>query len=453
MLVTKHGIVKLCDFGFARILSTPGVTCTDYVATRWYRAPELLVGDAKYGKEVDIWAIGCLFAEMKTGEPLFPGESDIDQLFRILCHIGELGDLAPRHKEIISNNPMFKGLKTQSKNTEQLQVKFANWDKYSLKFLQDCLKLDPDERIQTCHLLEHRYFTWDGFREKFHMEFRRKLQEEFSKCHWMLQQQTGNRVEKDTRKETVKDQLPEENKFSFAYHGLPPTTSKARVPVNLTKTPGKVTQFMPFIPRIVTNETTQNQDYEPSEIKTTPLAIIPPITHPRIMHQQHGHGGTMTPHPFQALAANSGDDLEPICNLGSARTTSMEKLALSPTPSIFPPSRSPRYHGSLATEMIAVKKMARTDMNFPRVQDLEHADRSFQIGSPSSKALGLSVNPNNGNTAQKLFSLQGSFPKFLPQGPSSPKQKETGSPTASNFPGQNREYLQPNISFPRWPNS
>lgn len=50
-----------------------------YLYSRWYRSPELLVGDG-YGKEVDIWAVGCLYAEMMTGEPLFPGESDIDQL-------------------------------------------------------------------------------------------------------------------------------------------------------------------------------------------------------------------------------------------------------------------------------------------------------------------------------------------------------------------------------------
>ena len=50
VLVSQLGIIKLCDFGFARLLSTPGETYTDYVATRWYRAPELLVGDTKYGR-------------------------------------------------------------------------------------------------------------------------------------------------------------------------------------------------------------------------------------------------------------------------------------------------------------------------------------------------------------------------------------------------------------------
>lgn len=66
ILLTKEGVVKLCDFGFARTLS-PGENYTDYVATRWYRAPELLVGDTQYGPSVDVWAIGCVAAELMRG--------------------------------------------------------------------------------------------------------------------------------------------------------------------------------------------------------------------------------------------------------------------------------------------------------------------------------------------------------------------------------------------------
>ncbi len=74
--------MRICDFGFARVLNNKGGNLTDYVATRWYRAPELLLS-ANYGKEVDIWAIGCILGELTDGEPLFPGESEVDQLFCI----------------------------------------------------------------------------------------------------------------------------------------------------------------------------------------------------------------------------------------------------------------------------------------------------------------------------------------------------------------------------------
>jgi cyclin-dependent kinase-like len=108
VLVSRAGVVKLCDFGFARTLAGPGEVYTDYVATRWYRAPELLVGDTSYGKAVDVWAIGCLLGEMLTGEPLFPGDSDIDQLYHITkC----LGNLIHRHREVFMKNPLFVGLR------------------------------------------------------------------------------------------------------------------------------------------------------------------------------------------------------------------------------------------------------------------------------------------------------------------------------------------------------
>jgi len=69
----------LCDFGFARTIGTKndGVL-TDYVATRWYRAPELLISSTNYDKSVDLWAVACIMAELTDGDPLFPGDNEID---------------------------------------------------------------------------------------------------------------------------------------------------------------------------------------------------------------------------------------------------------------------------------------------------------------------------------------------------------------------------------------
>lgn len=85
--MTSEGQLKLCDFGFARVHppikyqslnSQQQEPLTDYVATRWYRAPELLLSYQTYGKGVDLWAIGCLLCELSDGNPLFPGENEID---------------------------------------------------------------------------------------------------------------------------------------------------------------------------------------------------------------------------------------------------------------------------------------------------------------------------------------------------------------------------------------
>lgn len=102
LAVTGH----LHDFHVLFIIFVgPGENYTDYVATRWYRAPELLVGDTQYGTPVDVWAIGCLFAELVRGEALWPGRSDVDQLYLIRK---TLGDLLPRHIQIFGQNEYFK---------------------------------------------------------------------------------------------------------------------------------------------------------------------------------------------------------------------------------------------------------------------------------------------------------------------------------------------------------
>lgn len=89
LLLTTHGVLKLCDFGFARQLSKKTeAVYTDYVSTRWYRSPELLVGDAAYDTSVDIWSLGCIFTEIFNGMPLFPGESDLDTLSLIMDVLG-----------------------------------------------------------------------------------------------------------------------------------------------------------------------------------------------------------------------------------------------------------------------------------------------------------------------------------------------------------------------------
>jgi len=95
--VPFNHVLKLCDFGFARVLPTldsrgNAHELTDYVATRWYRAPELLLGTRSYGKAVDLWALGCIMGELIDGQPLFPGETEIDQLYIIQKALGPLAE-------------------------------------------------------------------------------------------------------------------------------------------------------------------------------------------------------------------------------------------------------------------------------------------------------------------------------------------------------------------------
>lgn len=84
-----HFLNSKFTIDYRLVSAGPGDEYTDYVATRWYRAPELLVGDTQYGPPVDVWAIGCVVAEMLTGTPLWPGRSDLDQLHLITRTLGE----------------------------------------------------------------------------------------------------------------------------------------------------------------------------------------------------------------------------------------------------------------------------------------------------------------------------------------------------------------------------
>ena len=80
--------IKIGDFGLARTFSLPVRPYTQEVVTLWYRAPEILLGSAEYSTPIDVWSIGCIFAEMITKKPLFIGDSDLDQLYRIFRVLG-----------------------------------------------------------------------------------------------------------------------------------------------------------------------------------------------------------------------------------------------------------------------------------------------------------------------------------------------------------------------------
>jgi cyclin-dependent kinase-like len=87
------------------------MTLTDYVSTRWYRAPELLVGSSTYDHKVDVWAIGCIFAELVTGRALFAGDSDVDML-RLVLQMFNADEQFPQELQSIFNqNNLFKSVK------------------------------------------------------------------------------------------------------------------------------------------------------------------------------------------------------------------------------------------------------------------------------------------------------------------------------------------------------
>ncbi|XP_011870034.1 PREDICTED: cyclin-dependent kinase-like 1 [Vollenhovia emeryi] len=183
VLVSPNGVIKLCDFGFARYVTGPNESCTDYVATRWYRAPELLVGDSRYGREIDVWAAGCIYAEMITGQPLFPGDSDVDQLYRITKVFGPLYGKQPangsgKHVLLLRHAKTDEVPGLTRSTTVALRSLFPSWSPMAIDFLTQCLRTDPATRPKCLALLQHPFFSQDGFADRFLGELQRVVAKE-----------------------------------------------------------------------------------------------------------------------------------------------------------------------------------------------------------------------------------------------------------------------------------
>nr|XP_008012634.2 cyclin-dependent kinase-like 3 isoform X1 [Chlorocebus sabaeus]XP_037863752.1 cyclin-dependent kinase-like 3 isoform X1 [Chlorocebus sabaeus] len=200
ILVSQSGITKLCDFGFARTLAAPGDIYTDYVATRWYRAPELVLKDTSYGKPVDIWALGCMIIEMATGNPYLPSSSDLDLLHKIVLKVG---NLSPHLQNIFSKSPIFAGVVLpQVQHPKNARKKYPKLNGLLADIVHACLQIDPADRISSSDLLHHEYFTRDGFIEKFMPELKAKLLQE-AKVNSLIKPKESskeNELRKDERK-------------------------------------------------------------------------------------------------------------------------------------------------------------------------------------------------------------------------------------------------------------
>ena len=157
LLITDKMESKLCDFGFARLVSETNEKLTDYVATRWYRAPELLLSQGNYGKEVDYWAIGCIMGELVDGNPLFPGENELDQIH---CIQKVLGNLTDKQEEMFYSNPIFNGKSLLNvTKPETLEKRYmGKFSKKAISFMKGLLALDPKKRLNGNTVFKHAYF-------------------------------------------------------------------------------------------------------------------------------------------------------------------------------------------------------------------------------------------------------------------------------------------------------
>ncbi|WWD22753.1 hypothetical protein CI109_107246 [Kwoniella shandongensis] len=155
LLMNNRGQIKVADFGLARKFGDPLGEMTQLVVTLWYRSPELLLGAKEYTTAVDMWSIGCIFAELMQGEALFPGRGEIDQINRIYQLLGRPNDeLWPGYSSL----PLVQKLNPVGPMFSTLRQKFRHLSYEGHNLLSALLCYDPERRISAEDAGKHLYF-------------------------------------------------------------------------------------------------------------------------------------------------------------------------------------------------------------------------------------------------------------------------------------------------------
>jgi cell division cycle 2-like protein len=156
LLLSHKGILKVGDFGLAREYGSPLKEYTSIVVTLWYRAPELLLGCKEYSCPIDVWSVGCIFAELLAMTALFPGKSEVDQLNRIFKDLGTPNErIWPGYDQL----PLVKKMTFTDYPVSHLRKKFATLtSELGLSLLQGLLTYDPKQRLTAEAALKNNYF-------------------------------------------------------------------------------------------------------------------------------------------------------------------------------------------------------------------------------------------------------------------------------------------------------
>jgi cyclin-dependent kinase len=155
LLIDKDANLKIADFGLARAFGIPLRTYTHEVVTLWYRAPEVLLGARQYSTALDMWSVGCIMAEMVLeGMPLFNGDSEIDQIFKIFRVMGTPND------EIwpgVSELPDYKRSFPQW-SPQRLELLIPDLDEHGIDAIKQCLIYDQARRLSAKRMKSHPWF-------------------------------------------------------------------------------------------------------------------------------------------------------------------------------------------------------------------------------------------------------------------------------------------------------
>ncbi|GAA6062104.1 hypothetical protein JCM10212_002354 [Sporobolomyces blumeae] len=158
LLIDREGNLKIADFGLARAFGVPLRTYTHEIITLWYRPPEVLLGGRHYTTAVDVWSVGAIFAEMATGLPLVPGDSEIDQIFKIFRLLGTPTSSSwPGLTQMPDFKPTFPNWSPADWTTVAPELGEGDGG-VALDLVKKLVVIDPEKRISAKVALHHPYF-------------------------------------------------------------------------------------------------------------------------------------------------------------------------------------------------------------------------------------------------------------------------------------------------------
>lgn len=162
LLLAADGVLKVADFGLARRYADPLGKYTPGVVTLWYRAPELLMAAPRYSTAVDVWSVGCIFAELLLGDPLFQGRGELEQLSQMTAVLGAPSEQTWKGYDQLPNAKRlnFRDNKESSlKEHMRERVSETRASDAALDLLQRMLTYDPERRISAADAQKHEYFA------------------------------------------------------------------------------------------------------------------------------------------------------------------------------------------------------------------------------------------------------------------------------------------------------
>ncbi|CEP24449.1 CRK1 [Cyberlindnera jadinii] len=183
ILINCHGLLKIADFGLAReyvgkrpTMNSPGGghPMTEVVMTRWYRAPEVLLGNKAYTTAIDMWACGCVLGELYEKKPILPGKSDIDQAYDIFTLIGEPNDVSMPGYKTFKMTPKLVIQKRRPTISERFSKLRMPAD--AIRLLTNLLTLNAETRYTAQKCLSNEWFTTEPLPKE-------RISTDFPDCH------------------------------------------------------------------------------------------------------------------------------------------------------------------------------------------------------------------------------------------------------------------------------